>query len=118
MAQVTGEELEKLVDGVLPLYAKLYGRPEVQRLSKERPVASHRQGGADPGGLQPAEPPLQEVVTGPESLGQEDRILAVAYLDLDGSLKAAQQPQGGEYQHCCYTALMDGCWCCGVYADL
>ncbi|KAJ1209107.1 hypothetical protein NDU88_004486 [Pleurodeles waltl] len=26
----TVEELEKLVDGVLPLYAKLYGRPEEQ----------------------------------------------------------------------------------------
>ncbi|KAJ1090847.1 hypothetical protein NDU88_003975 [Pleurodeles waltl] len=27
------------------------------------------------------------------------RILAVAYPDLNGRLKAAQQPQGGEYQH-------------------
>ncbi|KAJ1179276.1 hypothetical protein NDU88_004510 [Pleurodeles waltl] len=28
------------------------------------------------------------------------RILVVAYPDLDGCLKEAQQPQGGEYQHC------------------
>ncbi|KAJ1201358.1 hypothetical protein NDU88_005170 [Pleurodeles waltl] len=40
--------------------------------SEERTVASHRQGGADPGGLQLAEHPLQEAVGGPEALGQED----------------------------------------------
>ncbi|KAJ1200360.1 hypothetical protein NDU88_004184 [Pleurodeles waltl] len=42
MARVTGEmapaftseELEKLVNRVLPLYAKLYGRPEVQVSSR------------------------------------------------------------------------------------
>ncbi|KAJ1207894.1 hypothetical protein NDU88_003284 [Pleurodeles waltl] len=91
-----------------------------QHPSKERPVASHRQGRADPGGLQPADHPLHEPVGRPEALGQEDRggpagkglpmrkgsrrtltplmacILAVAYPDLDGHLKVAQQPQGSE----------------------
>ncbi|KAJ1116756.1 hypothetical protein NDU88_004962 [Pleurodeles waltl] len=82
MVQVTGkrapaftaEELEKLVDWVLPLYAKLYGRLEEQ-------VSTHQKKGlwqaiakdSEPGGLQPAEHPLQEVVGGPEALGQEDQ---------------------------------------------
>ncbi|KAJ1152156.1 hypothetical protein NDU88_004933 [Pleurodeles waltl] len=64
----TTEELEKLVDRVLPLYAKLCQHP-----SEEGTLASHRQGSADPGSLQPAEHPLQEAVEGPEALGQEDQ---------------------------------------------
>ncbi|KAJ1091412.1 hypothetical protein NDU88_004538 [Pleurodeles waltl] len=131
MARVAGErtlafnskEFEKLVDGVLPLYVKLYGWPEVQCPSEEGTKAGHRQGGADPGGLQPAEHPLQEAVGGPAVLGKEDlrgpagevlprgrgahqaltplmrRILVVVYPDLDGRLKAEQQSQGGEYRN-------------------
>ncbi|KAJ1104283.1 hypothetical protein NDU88_001695 [Pleurodeles waltl] len=90
-----------------------------QRSSKQRPVASHRQGSADPGGLQPTEHPLQKTVvalrrqgrrTGEAQLGKASQrgrgacrtltspmalILVVAYLDLDGHLMTAQQPQGG-----------------------
>ncbi|KAJ1130309.1 hypothetical protein NDU88_008662 [Pleurodeles waltl] len=96
-----------------------------QHPSEEGTLACHRQGGADPGGLQPVEHPLQEAVGGPAALGEEDlrgpagevfptrkgcpsgtdpimrRILAVAYPDLDGRLKAAQQTEGGEYRNHC-----------------
>ncbi|KAJ1099840.1 hypothetical protein NDU88_004935 [Pleurodeles waltl] len=89
-----------------------------QHPSEEGTLAGHHQGGADPGGLQPAEHPLQEAVGGPAALGLEDlRGLAGEGLptrkgcpsnpdppnvphsgsgitDLDGRLKAAQQPQG------------------------
>ncbi|KAJ1163756.1 hypothetical protein NDU88_004209 [Pleurodeles waltl] len=117
----TTRELDKLVDGVLPQYAKLYGRPEVQvsqHPSEEGTLACHRQEGADPGGLQPAEHPLRKRwedlrhwarKTCEGQLGKSSqrgkgarravtplmrRILAVAYPDLDGRLKAAKQTQG------------------------
>ncbi|KAJ1149489.1 hypothetical protein NDU88_002296 [Pleurodeles waltl] len=70
----TNEELEKLVHGVLPLYAKLYGRPEVQ-------VSTHQKRGLwhaiakevrTLGALQPSEHSLQEEVGGPMALGEED----------------------------------------------
>ncbi|KAJ1114469.1 hypothetical protein NDU88_002706 [Pleurodeles waltl] len=94
-------------------------RSRGQRPSEEGSLAGHRQGGADPAGLQPAAHPLQDAVEGPAVLGQDYmrgpvreasqrgrgarrtltplmcRILAVAYLDLDGRLEAAQQPQRG-----------------------
>ncbi|KAJ1101543.1 hypothetical protein NDU88_006610 [Pleurodeles waltl] len=114
----TQEELETLGDGVLPLYAKLYGRPEVQLPSEEGTLACHYQGDVDPGGLQPAKHPLSKAgedlgrwarKIGESQLGKSSQrgrgarraltplmqqILAVAYPDLDGSLKAAQQSQG------------------------
>ncbi|KAJ1131508.1 hypothetical protein NDU88_009844 [Pleurodeles waltl] len=70
----TSEELEKLVNGVLSLYAKLYGQPEVQ-------VSAHQKRGlwqaiarevATLGGLQLVEHPLQDAVGGPVALGEED----------------------------------------------
>ncbi|KAJ1197083.1 hypothetical protein NDU88_000945 [Pleurodeles waltl] len=91
-----------------------------QRPSEKGYLAGHRQGHADPGGLWQAEHPLSQTVGGPAPLGKEDgggpagdglpmrkgcpsnpdpplmaRILAVAYPELDGRLKASQQPQGG-----------------------
>ncbi|KAJ1137907.1 hypothetical protein NDU88_004303 [Pleurodeles waltl] len=123
MARVTGEwapaftaeELEKLVDGVLPLYAKLYGQLEEQvrrlwqAIAKEvqtlevynrqsthcrkrwedlrhwsRKTAEAQLGKASQqgrGAYRTLTPPMA-------------RILAVAYPDLDGRIKAAQQPQG------------------------
>ncbi|KAJ1123528.1 hypothetical protein NDU88_001997 [Pleurodeles waltl] len=117
----TTEELDKLMDGVLPLYAKLHGRPEIQvsqHPSKEGTLACHCQGGADPGGFQPVDYTLQEGVGGPAALGEEDlrgpagellptRKVCPSGPDPpttphygsgvsgpDGRLKAAQQTQG------------------------
>ncbi|KAJ1117868.1 hypothetical protein NDU88_006064 [Pleurodeles waltl] len=97
----------------------IYVDGDGQRPSKEGYMACHRHGRADPGGLWQAEHPLLETVGGPEMLGTEDgrgpagdgfpmrngcpsnpdplmtRILAVAYPELDGLLRASQQPQGG-----------------------
>ncbi|KAJ1093481.1 hypothetical protein NDU88_006581 [Pleurodeles waltl] len=95
-------------------------------------MACHRQGRADPEGLRQAEHPLSEKVGGPETLGTEDgggpagnglpmrkgypsnpdplmaRILAGAYLELDGRLRASRQPQGGEYSAHHYNLRMVG----------
>ncbi|KAJ1089875.1 hypothetical protein NDU88_003018 [Pleurodeles waltl] len=46
----TAQELEKLVDGVLPQYTLLYGPPDQQRPPEEGHLACHRQGRPDPGG--------------------------------------------------------------------
>ncbi|KAJ1149115.1 hypothetical protein NDU88_001933 [Pleurodeles waltl] len=94
-----------------------------KRPPEEGTLACHRQRGADLGGQQPAEHPLQEEVGGPAALGAKDlrgpageflpmgkgcplgtaplmqRILVVAYPDLDGGLKAVQQSQGDEYSY-------------------
>ncbi|KAJ1204828.1 hypothetical protein NDU88_000266 [Pleurodeles waltl] len=119
----TAEELEKLVDGVLPQYTQLYGPPDKQ-------VSAHQEKGI-----------WRALAKGVRTLGAyhrrsthcrkrwEDmhrwskkmaeaqlgmasqrgrgarrtmtplmyRILAVAYPELDGRLRASQQPQGGEY---------------------
>ncbi|KAJ1108188.1 hypothetical protein NDU88_005570 [Pleurodeles waltl] len=68
----TSEELERLVDGVLPQYRLLYGPPDQQHPSEKGYMACHRQGCADPGGLRQAEHPLSQTVGGPETLGKED----------------------------------------------
>ncbi|KAJ1131261.1 hypothetical protein NDU88_009600 [Pleurodeles waltl] len=83
-----------------------------KRPPEEGTLICHCQGRADPGSLQAGEHPLQEEVGGPAVLGKTSqqgrgahqaliplmlRILAVAYPDLDGHLKAAQQSQGDEY---------------------
>ncbi|KAJ1124659.1 hypothetical protein NDU88_003108 [Pleurodeles waltl] len=109
----TAQELEKLVDGVLPQYTLLYGPPDQQRPPEEGHLACHRQGGPDPGGPPETGNPLLEKMGGHLPLQQEDgggsagdgarrtmtplmfRILAVAYPELDGRLRASQQTQGG-----------------------
>ncbi|KAJ1080046.1 hypothetical protein NDU88_000268 [Pleurodeles waltl] len=92
-----------------------------QRPPEERYLACHRQGRPDPGGLPQTEHPLPEKMGGHSPLEQEDgggsagdglptwegclshhdplvfRILAVAYPELDGRLRASQQTQGGVY---------------------
>ncbi|KAJ1218307.1 hypothetical protein NDU88_005890 [Pleurodeles waltl] len=76
----TSEELEKLVDGVLPQYALLYGPPDqqvstpgahgmgyacvdwggCQRPSEDRDLACHRQGSPELGGPQQTGHPLPQ----------------------------------------------------------
>ncbi|KAJ1166647.1 hypothetical protein NDU88_007046 [Pleurodeles waltl] len=80
MARVSGErapaftveELEKLVDGVLPQYTLLYGPPDKQHPPEKGYLACHRQGGADPGGLSQAEQSLPQEMGGPAPLDQEN----------------------------------------------
>ncbi|KAJ1096924.1 hypothetical protein NDU88_002054 [Pleurodeles waltl] len=78
----TSEELEKLLDGVLPQYALLYGPPDQQvstlgacfvgnawvesgqRPPENRDLACHRQGRPDPGGPQQMGHPLPEEMGG------------------------------------------------------
>ncbi|KAJ1214966.1 hypothetical protein NDU88_002576 [Pleurodeles waltl] len=128
MARVTGErapafttvELEKLVDGVLPLY-KLYGRQEVSAHQKRgfwqaiarvvRTLGVYIRGSTH---CRKRWEDLRRLArkTCEAQLGKSSEpgrgahralirkmhcILAVAYPDLDGRLKAAQQTQGGEY---------------------
>ncbi|KAJ1206959.1 hypothetical protein NDU88_002352 [Pleurodeles waltl] len=119
----TAEELDKLVDGVLPQYTLLYGPPdklvsahkkkgiwraiakEVQTLgvyhrrsthlrkrwedlcrwSKKTAEAQLRMASQRGRGVRRTMIPLMF------------RILAMAYPELDGRLRASQQPQGGEY---------------------
>ncbi|KAJ1104977.1 hypothetical protein NDU88_002385 [Pleurodeles waltl] len=88
----TSEELEKLVDGVLPQYTLLYGPPDkqvstlgaccmgyacVERAGCQRPpekiyLACHRQGHPDPGDLPQMEHPLPKKMGGHSPLEQED----------------------------------------------
>ncbi|KAJ1208650.1 hypothetical protein NDU88_004033 [Pleurodeles waltl] len=119
----TNEELEKLIDEVLPLCAKLYDWPEVQisahqkrglwhAIAKEvrtlgvynRQSTHCRKRWED---LRRWARKICEAQLGKSSQRGRgarraltplmQRILALAYLDLDGHLKAAQQSQGGEY---------------------
>ncbi|KAJ1155646.1 hypothetical protein NDU88_008375 [Pleurodeles waltl] len=131
MARVSGErapafsteELEKLVDGVLPQYTLLYGPPDKQvsthqkkdiwraiakevrtlgvyhiqsthcrkrwedicRWSKKTAEAQLGMASQRGRGVRRTMTPLMF------------RILVVAYPELDGHLRASQQPQGGEY---------------------
>ncbi|KAJ1214513.1 hypothetical protein NDU88_002131 [Pleurodeles waltl] len=89
---------------------------------EERDLESHHQEGVDTGGPQPTERPLSQEMGGPGTLGLEDCggsagavlpefgrdahrtmtplmacILVVAYVELDGHYRAAQQPQADEY---------------------
>ncbi|KAJ1114435.1 hypothetical protein NDU88_002672 [Pleurodeles waltl] len=119
----TAEELEKLVDGVLRQYTLLYGPPDKQVSAHQKKGIwrAHRQGGANPGifdrrsthcrkQLEDLRRWVKKTVEAQlELASQQGRgarrtmsplmfcILAVAYLELDGCLKASQQPQGGEY---------------------
>ncbi|KAJ1091313.1 hypothetical protein NDU88_004440 [Pleurodeles waltl] len=89
----TSEELEKLVDGVLPQYAVLYGPPDqqvsapgahgmgyasvdwggCQRPSEDRDLACHRQGSPELGGPQQTGHPLPQEVGGHPPRNKEDR---------------------------------------------
>ncbi|KAJ1216535.1 hypothetical protein NDU88_004136 [Pleurodeles waltl] len=120
---VSTEELEKLVDGVLPKYTLLYGPPnkqvsahqkkdiwraiakevwtlgvyhrwsthcrkrweDIRRWSKKTAEAQLGMASQRGTGARPTMSPLMF------------RILAVACPELDGRLRASQQPQGGEY---------------------
>ncbi|KAJ1151322.1 hypothetical protein NDU88_004105 [Pleurodeles waltl] len=92
-----------------------------QRPPEEGYLACHCQGSPDPGCPPQTEHPLPEKMGGHSPLEQEDgggpagdgrptwegcpshhdplmfQILAVAYPELDGRLRASQEPQGGEY---------------------
>ncbi|KAJ1106338.1 hypothetical protein NDU88_003739 [Pleurodeles waltl] len=70
----TSEELEKLVDGVLPQYTLLYGSPDKhgQRPPEKKYLACHRQGRPDPWGPPQTEHPLPEKMGGHSPLEQED----------------------------------------------
>ncbi|KAJ1211799.1 hypothetical protein NDU88_007147, partial [Pleurodeles waltl] len=116
----TGEELERLVDGVLPQYALLYGPPDQQVRAQEkigiwRAIAKevrtlgvhHRRGThcrkrwED---IRRGTKKTAESLLGMASQRRRGacnqltplmfRILAVAYPDLDGRVRAAQQTQG------------------------
>ncbi|KAJ1215275.1 hypothetical protein NDU88_002884 [Pleurodeles waltl] len=75
MAPVSSEELEKLVDGVLPQYTLLYGPPDKQ-VSQRPPekiyLACHRQGRPDPGDIPQTEHPLPKKMGRHSPLEQED----------------------------------------------
>ncbi|KAJ1099302.1 hypothetical protein NDU88_004404 [Pleurodeles waltl] len=121
----TSEELVKLVDGVLPQYTLLYGPSDkqvsahqkkdiwraiakdiwtlgvyhrrsihcrkrwedIRRWSKKTAEAELGMASQRGRGARRTMTPLMF------------RILAVAYPELDGRLRASQQPQGGEYSH-------------------
>ncbi|KAJ1206125.1 hypothetical protein NDU88_001534 [Pleurodeles waltl] len=133
----TSEELEKIVDGVLPQYTLIYGPPDKQvsthqkkdilraialdvrtlvvhhgrsthcrkrwedipRWSKETVEAQLGMASQRGRGAQCTMTPLMF------------RILAVAYPELDGRLRASQQPQRGEYSHIHLTLrALGGAW--------
>ncbi|KAJ1202765.1 hypothetical protein NDU88_006561 [Pleurodeles waltl] len=119
----TAQELEKLVDGVLPQYALLYGPPDQQvcahqkidiwhAIAKDvRTLGVHRRRGTH------CRKRWEDIrrwsrKTAEAQLGMASqrgrgasrtltplmcRILAVAYPDLDGRMRTSQQTQGGEY---------------------
>ncbi|KAJ1173998.1 hypothetical protein NDU88_005822 [Pleurodeles waltl] len=113
----------------------MYAGGDGRRPPEEGYLACHRQGRPDPGGPPQREHPLLEKMGGPSPLEQEDgeaqlgmasqlgrgarrtmtslmsRVLAVAYPELDGRLRASQQPQGGEYSHIQLTLhALRGVW--------
>ncbi|KAJ1166702.1 hypothetical protein NDU88_007099 [Pleurodeles waltl] len=133
----TGEELEKLVDGVLPQYALLYGPPDQQvrahekigiwrAIAKEvRTLGVHHRRGTHCHkrweDIRRGTKKTAESLLGMASQRRRGacrqltplmfRILAVAYPDLDGRVRAAQQTQGGEYKHyllCCRAVEVSG----------
>ncbi|KAJ1209646.1 hypothetical protein NDU88_005020 [Pleurodeles waltl] len=121
----TSEELDKLVDGVLPQYALLYGPPDQQvsahqkvdiwrAIAKEvRALGVHVRRGTHcrkrwediRRGTRKTAESLLGMASQPRRGASRtltplmSRILAVAYPDLDGRLRTSQQTQGGEYQH-------------------
>ncbi|KAJ1163423.1 hypothetical protein NDU88_003881 [Pleurodeles waltl] len=121
----TSEELDKLVDGVLPQYALLYGPPDQQvsahqkidiwrAIAKDvRALGVHNRRGTHcrkrwedirRGSRKTAEALLGMASQRRRGASRQltplmSRILAVAYPDLDGRVRTSQQTQGGEYQH-------------------
>ncbi|KAJ1142878.1 hypothetical protein NDU88_009191 [Pleurodeles waltl] len=118
----TSEELEKLVDGVLPQYTLLYGPPDKQVSAHQkkyiwRAIAKDvRTLGVYHRRSTHCRKRWEDIrrwskKTAEAQLGMASqrgrgarrtmtllmfRILAVAYPELDGRLRASQQPQGGE----------------------
>ncbi|KAJ1190633.1 hypothetical protein NDU88_007371 [Pleurodeles waltl] len=116
----TTEELEKLVDGVLPQYALLYGPPDQQvsahqkvdiwsAIAKEvRTLGVHNRRGTHcrkrwediRRGTRKTAESLLGMASQPRRGASRtltplmSRILAVAYLDLDGRVRTSQQTQG------------------------
>ncbi|KAJ1129188.1 hypothetical protein NDU88_007559 [Pleurodeles waltl] len=148
MARVTGErvpaftleELERLVDGVLPQYRLLYGPPDQQHPSKKgiwraivkevrtlgvygRRSTQCRKWWEDLGRrvLKTAEAQLgmasQRGWGARRTLTPDARILVVAYPELDGCLRASHQPQGGEYSAHHYNLRMLGWYPGGGYVS-
>ncbi|KAJ1140203.1 hypothetical protein NDU88_006561 [Pleurodeles waltl] len=119
----TAEELDKLVDGVLPQYTLLHGPPnkqvsahqkkgiwhaiakEVRTLGVYHRRSTHcRKRWEDLRRWSKKTVEAQLGVASQRGRGAcctmtplMFRILAVAYLELDGRLRSSQQPQGGEY---------------------
>ncbi|KAJ1135701.1 hypothetical protein NDU88_002136 [Pleurodeles waltl] len=119
----TAQELEKLVDGVLPQYALLYGPPDqqvsaYQKIDIWRAIAKdvrtlgvhHRRGthcrkrweDIRRWSRKTAEAQLGMASQRGRGASRTltplmSRILAVAYPDLDGRVRTSQQTQGGEY---------------------
>ncbi|KAJ1157341.1 hypothetical protein NDU88_010055 [Pleurodeles waltl] len=119
----TAQELEKLVDGVLPQYTLLYGPPDQQVSTHQkkdswRAIAKdvqtlgvHQRQGTHCRkrweGIRRWSKKTAEAQLGMASQRGRGarctmtplmfRILAVAYPELDGRLRASQQTQGGEY---------------------
>ncbi|KAJ1161491.1 hypothetical protein NDU88_001976 [Pleurodeles waltl] len=119
----TAEELDKLVDGVLPQYMLLYGPPDKQVSAHQkkgiwRAIAKevrtlgvyHRR--STHCRMRWEDLCRWSKKTAEAQLGMASQcgrgarrtmtplmfwILAVAYPELDGHLRASQQPQGGEY---------------------
>ncbi|KAJ1120443.1 hypothetical protein NDU88_008608 [Pleurodeles waltl] len=117
----TSEELEKLVDGVLPQYALLYGPPDQQvsahqkidiwrAIAKEvRALGVYTRRGTHcrkrwediRRGTRKTAESLLRMASRPRRGASRtltplmSRILAVAYPDLDGRLRTSQQTQGG-----------------------
>ncbi|KAJ1123787.1 hypothetical protein NDU88_002254 [Pleurodeles waltl] len=133
----TSVELEKLVDGVLPQYTLLYGPPDkqVSALQKRdiwRAIARGvRTLGVHHRWSTQCRKRWEDIrrwskKTAEAQLGMASqrgkgarrtitplmfRILAVAYPELDGCLRASQQPQGGEYRHIHLTLhALGGVW--------
>ncbi|KAJ1105967.1 hypothetical protein NDU88_003370 [Pleurodeles waltl] len=121
----TSEELEKLVAGVLPQYALLYGPPDQQvsahqkidiwrAIAKDvRTLGVHNRRGTHcrkrwedirRGSRKTAEALLGMASQRRRGASRTltpllSRILAVAYTDLDGRMRTSQQTHGGEYKH-------------------
>ncbi|KAJ1170833.1 hypothetical protein NDU88_002704 [Pleurodeles waltl] len=119
----TSEELEKLVDGVLPQYTLLYGPPDKQVSAHQkkdiwRAIAKdvrtlgvyHRRSTHCRKRWEDIRRWSKKTVEAQLGMASQRgrgarrtmtplmfTILAVAYPDLDGHLRASQQPQGGEY---------------------
>ncbi|KAJ1140448.1 hypothetical protein NDU88_006800 [Pleurodeles waltl] len=125
----TSEELEKLVDGVLPQYVLLYGPPDKQvsahqKIDIWRAIAKdvrilgvhHRRGTLCQKRWEDIRRWSRKMAEAQLGMASQRgsgarrtltplmfRILEVAYPELDGRVRASQQTQGGEYSHILLT---------------